>query len=368
MKGITQVQLYVMLTQFLFSTAIGFYIGPLVEMAGFMSWMSTVLGWGFGLLLSYFSYRLYRKRPDSFLGEYGKEILGRWPHYILFAVAVVIHLYMAAFILRELTDFIIQIYLPGTPSWAVTTLFGLCIARGTRSGPVGFFRGAQGLFLFSVISVLTFPLFTVNPVDNDRLVALLTDFHPRGIWEGGILSTAFFAEMSFIIYLFPYFNHNRKTFRTLVWASLSALVVVVVNMIAVLLLFGSDLTANITYPTLELIRYMRAGSFLENLDPLLIVFWLFSMLLKIGLFLIVGTILATHLFGLKDHKPLSYGMSAAMIFLSMYLFDSMADIEKITDSGGSAMLILKAAMPSLYLFVDWLRNGRRKNANAVSAE
>ncbi|SFJ92862.1 spore germination protein KB [Paenibacillus sp. UNC496MF] len=368
MKGITQFQLYTMLTQFLFSTAIGFFIGPLVEMAGFMSWVGTVLGWVFGLLLSYFTFRLLRKRPDSYLGEYGKEILGRWPHYLIFAVAILIHLYMAAFILRELTDFIIQIYLPGTPGWAVATLFGLCIARGTRSGVVGFFRGAQGLFLFSVISVLTFPLFSVNHVDTEKFVALWTDFHPHGIWDGTVLSTSFFAEMSFITYLIPHFNHKEKTFRTLFWASLTALVVVIVNMIAVLFLFGPDLTANMTYPTLELIRYMRAGSFLENLDPMLIVFWQFSMLLKIGLFLLVGTILATHVFGLKDHKPLSYGMSAAMIFLSLYLFESMADIEVITKSSGSAMMILKAALPSLYLFVDWLRNGRGKNARAVTTK
>ncbi|MFC5527920.1 GerAB/ArcD/ProY family transporter [Cohnella yongneupensis] len=362
MKTITQFQVYTLFTQFLFSTAIGFFIGPIVRMAGFMSWISVIIGCGIGLLLGFFTYRLLLKRPDEFLGIYGKEIVGKWPHYLIVGIAILINLYMAALILRELTDFIVQIYLPGTPGWAVASLFGICIARGTRSGPVSFFRGAQGLFLFSVIAVFSFPLFSVTQIDTNKLAALLTDFQPHGIWEGAILSGALFGEMTFIIYLMPYFKHKENTFRTLMWAGLTAAIVTIANMIAVLLLFGSDLTAGLTYSTLELIRYMRVGSFLENLDPMLIVFWLFSMLLKIGLFLLIGTMLIAHVFGLKDHKPFSFGMAGAMIFLSILLFDSMADIERITNHSESAILILKASLPTLYFLIDWLRsrNGRSR--------
>ncbi|QHW29852.1 GerAB/ArcD/ProY family transporter [Paenibacillus rhizovicinus] len=360
MKSITQFQMYTMFTQFLFSTAIGFFIGPIVRMAGFMSWISVILGCAIGLLFGYFSYRLALRRPNEFLGIYGKDILGKWPHYIIVGFAILVNLYFAAFILRQLTDFIIQIYLPGTPSWAVASLFGICVARGTRSGAVIFFRSAQGLFLFSVISVFTFPLFTAAHVDSDKLIALVTDYQPHGIWEGSILAGALFGEMAFLIYLMPFFDNKEKTFRTLIWSGLTAVIVTIVNMIATLLLFGSDLTSNLTYPTLEMIRFMRAGSFLDNLDPMLIVFWLFSMLLKIGLFLLVGTMLIAHLFGLKDHKPFSYGMAGAMVFLSVFMFSTMADIERITNYSESSILILKSSLPALYCLVDWLRNRKGK--------
>ncbi|MBM7568802.1 GerAB/ArcD/ProY family transporter [Paenibacillus sacheonensis] len=355
MKAITPLQIYMMSTQFLFSTAIGFFIGPLVLKAGFMSWISVILGSGIGLAMTYLSFRLMQRRPEEFLAHYGMHIVGRWPHYIIFACVLLIHLYMAAFVLRELSDFIIQIYLPGTPEWAVVSLFGLCIARGVRSGPVHFFRSAQGLFLFSVISVFTFPLFVSSEVDTEKLIAFVTDFHPGGIWDGTLISSALFSETAFIVYLIPYFRNKERTFRMVAWSALTAAFVTIANIVATLMLFGSELTANLTYPTLEMIRYIWAGSFLENLDPLLIVFWLFSMLLKIGLFLMMGTLITAHLFGLKDHKPFSYGMAAAMIVLSIAMFESTADIEESTTQSQSILLLLKSSVPLLYLLVDSLR-------------
>jgi len=356
MKQISQLQVYTMFTQFLFSTAIGFVIAPLVQTAGFMAWTCLILGFAISLPFTYLACRLAQSRPGEFLGEYGKDIIGKWPHYILFSGAIFIHLYIAASILRQLTDFILQIYLPGTPMWAVASLFGICVARSVRTGPVNFFRSAQGLFLFSVISVFAFPLFAIGEVDEAKLIALMTDLRPHGIWEGAFLTAALYAEMAFVIYLYPHFEKKAMTFRTLVWSGITAILVTILNMTASLLLFGSELTAELTYPTLEMIRYIRAGSFLENLDPLLIVFWLFSMLLKIGLFLLIGTTMTAHLFGLKDHKPFSLSMAAAMTALSIVMFDTMADIEDAALHSESTMLLLKASMPALYLLVDWLRS------------
>lgn len=347
-----------MFTQFLFSTAIGFFIGPIVLRSGYMSWVSVILGAVIGLLLAFFAYKLAQRRPDEHFGNYGKKIMGKWLHFVVFMAALLIHLLMAAFTLRQFTDFIVQIYLPGTPNWAVAALFGICIARLVRSGPIYFFRSALGLFLFSVITVCTFPLFVAREADPDKLIALITDFQPLGIWQGMLISAALFGEMAFVIYLNPFFEEKNKTFRTLLWAGITAVVVTIVNLVATLLLFGSELTAGVTYPTLELIRYIRAGSFLENLDPLLIVFWLFSMLLKIGMFVLVGTLIASSLFGLKDPKPFSFSLSATAIFLSVFLFKSATDIERIMRHSETTILLLKDAVPALYLLVDRLRTGK----------
>ncbi|BFT72438.1 hypothetical protein PAENIP36_38800 [Paenibacillus sp. P36] len=84
-------------------------------------------------------------------------------------------------------------------------------------------------------------------------------------------------------------------------------------MISTILLFGPELTENLSSPTLEVIRYTRLGSFLENLDPLLLVFWINSMFLKVSLFLYVAVSSVTHTFGLKDHKPFTYATATFMV-------------------------------------------------------
>jgi spore germination protein KB len=360
---ITQVQVYMLFAQFLYSTTIGFFISPLVKQAHFMVWVSVILGGAIALLFAYMAYRLCMTRPDHFWAQYGSEIIGKWLHYPIIALVIFVNLFGSAYILRQLTDFIVMNFLQGTPSWAVALLFGFCIARGVRSGPVTMFRSAQGLFLLSVIAVMIFPLFIVNEVDRQMLVAFHTNLDISGIWNGTVIATGLFAEMTFIVYFFPYFANREKTMLSLSGAILTAVVVTLMNLIPTIMLFGPELTANLTSPTLEIIRYIRTGTFLENLDPLLIVFWIYSMFLKIGIFLLVSIFGLTHSIGLKNHKPFSYMMSAAMIVLSICIFPSGAHLEAVTNHSETAFLLFTAMVPLLYFAVDGIRSLAKRRAS-----
>ncbi|MCC3374514.1 hypothetical protein [Cohnella sp. REN36] len=59
---------------------------------------------------------------------------------------------------------------------------------------------------------------------------------------------------------------------------------------------------------------------------------------------------------LLDHKPFSYSMAAALIALSILMFDSLTEIEAATKHSQPIMLLLKASLPALYLLVDGLRS------------
>ncbi|MDB4866056.1 MAG: hypothetical protein JWR03_389 [Cohnella sp.] len=356
MGRITQLQVYMLFSQFIYSTLIGFFISPLVKEARYMVWVSVILGAAIGLFIAYLSYRLCIRRPDRALGQYGHEIIGRWFHYPVVAAVIFINLFASALIMRQLVDFIVLNFLPETPDWAVAALFGICIARGVRSGPVTVFRGAQGLFLLSVAAVLSFPLFITREVNTGMAVAFLTNFEPKGMWNGTVMIAGLFAEMTFIVYFFPYITKQEKMMKSLSWAAVTAVTVALANLIPTVLLFGPELTANLTYPTLEVIRYIRAGTFLENLDPLLIIFWLYSMFLKISIFLLTCVLAFTHTAGLRNHKPFSYMMAATMVVFSMYMFPSSAEVDNITTHSETAFLLLTSMVPVLYLLVDWLRS------------
>jgi spore germination protein KB len=360
LRRITNLQIYVFFSQFLFSTTVGFFITPLVATAGVMVWISVLLGCALGLYITYISYRLSMRRPNGFLGQYGHEILGKWIHYPLIYIVIFINLFLAAYILRQFTDFIVQIFLPKTPDWAIATLFGVCIAQGVRSGLVTIFRSAQGLFILSIGSVVAFPMFASQQIKFDMAIAFVTNLNMPGAWKGAMIVASLWGEMSFIIYFFPYIKHPKKLMKPLRWAAYTAGVVSLINIFAILFLFGPELTSNMSYPVLELIRYIRVGSFLENLDPLLVLFWLFTMYLKIALFLFVSVSGLTHAIGLKDHKPFTNLMTAAMVFLSINMFRNAAQTEQIMNSSITALLLFTCLIPALYLLVDWIRSSRKK--------
>ncbi|TDF97979.1 GerAB/ArcD/ProY family transporter [Paenibacillus piri] len=366
MQKVTPLQIYMLFTQFLYATTVGFYIRPLAREAGFSAWISVFLGSIAGMLLVYLTYRLAVKRPTQFFGQYGQDIMGKPIHILLTVIMVFSFLFSASYILRELLGLMAAFYLQGTPTWAVAALFGICIARVVRSGIGTIFRGAQGLFFFSVISAISIPFLVNKKMNGDMAIALLTNIDPPGIWNGTILMTALFGEMVVILFFFPHFAQVNKTMKSLGWATFTSVIITLCGFVSILLLFGPDLTANLTMPTLEMIRYVKFGSFFQNLDPLLIVFWLYSMFIKISLFLYTAVIGLTHILGLKDHKPLSTLMTAAMVILSLYMVRSVVELDHLLQNGELAFLLITEMIPLLYLIVDWIRSFRMRRQSGIS--
>ncbi|WP_127531632.1 GerAB/ArcD/ProY family transporter [Paenibacillus kobensis] len=363
MDRVTQSQIYMLFSHFLFTTTLGFFISTLARNAHFMSWLSLIVGAAAGLMITYLSYRLAIRRPTQFLGNYGKDILG-WLHYPLMGTMIISFLISAGTVLRQLQDFIVIVYLPGTPEWAISGLFGICLAYSVRSGVGSIFRSSQGIFFLSVIGVLFVPFFVHQEIKYPMAIALVNHFDFKGIWNGAYLITALYAEMAFIPLIFPFFDNYTKTMKSLRWATITSVIIVLSNLIPAILVFGPYLAANLPYPQLELIRNIRAGSTLENLDPVLFAVWLSSLFIKVSLFIYLAVIGLTHTFSLKDHKPFSFSMTAMVVGLAIYMIRSKPELDELFKNGEFVFLLITALIPNVYLIVDWIRSSRLKQGKA----
>ncbi|MGE7271502.1 GerAB/ArcD/ProY family transporter [Brevibacillus panacihumi] len=352
---ITQLQIYMLFTLYLFTTILGFRMSTLVAEARFSAWVSLLCGSLIGLIITYLCFRLAMKRPQEFFGFYGKRIVGSWLHYPLVLIIIFSTLFSASYILREIQDFIVEVYLPETPEWAVALVFGICIAYAVRSGVQTIFRCAQGIFFFSILSMIIVPLFVSSEMKWDMFPALFNHFDASGIWNGTYLTTALYGEMGFIIFLFPYFANEQRTMRSISWATITSLIIIFSSLIPVLFIFGPYVAGNLNYPELELIRFIRAGAFLENLDPVLLAVWLTSVFIKISMLTYIAVILLTHTFSLADHKPFSFSVTAVMIGQALFMVRSHTELSYILLHGGSSFLLFAQAIPIFYLLVDAFR-------------
>ncbi len=83
MQRVTQLQLGLMFVLFHFSTATGFLMGLIFPTADYQGWLVILTAFAGGLLITYISFALAKRRPSEFLVHYGKELVGRWLHIIL---------------------------------------------------------------------------------------------------------------------------------------------------------------------------------------------------------------------------------------------------------------------------------------------
>ncbi|MBS4224216.1 GerAB/ArcD/ProY family transporter [Lederbergia citrea] len=356
MGRVTQLQLYMLFSQFLFTSMIGYLINKLVHISNYMTWLALLLGSVGGLTITYLAYRLAIKRPTQFFVHYGKEIVGKWVHYPLVMIIIFSFVLNAAVILRSLTEFIIEIYLPKTPDWAIVTLFGICTAYAVRFGIQSIFRSAQGIFFASITGILVIPLLLGNQMNFSIASALITHFNVKEIWNGSYFVISIFGEMSLIVFLFPYFERSHKTFKSLVWASVTSVFIILSNVIPMILIFGTSLISNLTYPELELTRFINVGTFFRNFDALLITSWMVSIFIKVSLLLYVAAIGLAHVFSLKSHKPFSLSITALMIGLSLYMAGSVTELNELINHGLLTLMIFAELIPVIYLVVDKMRS------------
>lgn len=225
----------------------------LIKTTPYMSWVSVILGSTLGLLITYPACRLATKRPGQTFAAYGREMFGKWLHYPLYGVMLCSSLIIASFIFRELLDLISEVYLQETPGWAVAILFGCVFAYAVRSGIGSLFRAAQGFFFISLIWIFVIPMFISKEMNFSKVIALVNHIDVGGIWNGTYLMAGHTAEMVFIIFLCPFFAEIGKT--SLSWATLTSGVIILINLISAILLFGPGVASNLMYPELEMIRY-----------------------------------------------------------------------------------------------------------------
>lgn len=89
------------------------------------------------------------------------------------------------------------------------------------------------------------------------------------------------------------------------------------NLIALFLL-GPDLR-NKVYPLLVAFRYIGVGTFLENLESLLLAMWVIGNFLQVGVFLYAASLSLAQCFELSDYRPIVFPL--ALLSLAIGIWD-----------------------------------------------
>ncbi|GIP34747.1 endospore germination permease [Paenibacillus sp. J2TS4] len=355
MERITQSQIVMLFVVYFCSSTAGFMIRRLVKASGYGAVWAVIAGSILSLGMVYLSIAFAKKRPDRYLAQYGKEIVGRWLHVPLMLVIVFFTLHLSALVLREYQDFINQNYLAETPDWVVPAALGICVALAVRSGIEVIFRFAQGIFILVVVSILVTTVMLGYQVDAYRAIGFFTHFNGGKVWEGALWSSALYAECFVVILFFPKIKQSSRTFRSLVWAAGLGTLLVLMLLVLTLLLFGNELTAHLTYPLLEALRYIHFGDFLENIDPLLVAIWTTSIYIKISLSLYTSVFVLSQLLGMKSERPLAFTASAFMVGLSLHMAQDTTELNDYLQKAGIAFGLASMSVPLLYFAADLFR-------------
>ncbi len=164
--------------------------------------------------------------------------------------------------------------------------------------------------------------------------------------------------MMLILFIFPYIHNSGKTFRSLLWSSAASIYFIEMSFLLCLLLFGPHVSAQLTYPVLEMIRFIRIGGFLENLDPIVVAIWLSSLFVKISILLYIPVFITAQLFRLKDTRPLTFSFGAIMLGLSMHIVDNSIEHNQFLLHAWPTFALVMECLPLLYWIMSVIKKKR----------
>ncbi|RRJ66199.1 hypothetical protein EHV15_27240 [Paenibacillus oralis] len=366
LKNVTSSQIFSLYNLHIFTTVIAFFMGIMIASSKYSAPVATLVGGFLALVLVYPAYKVGASRPGEFLVQYGSELVGRPLHFCFMLYILLIHILLAALNLRELADYLLSEYLIDTPSLAVVGIFGICVAYAVRCGLNTIFLAAEGIFLITALAFLSIPLIGFQEMEIDMFIALATHLTVKDLWDSIYGTISIFGELAFLFLLFPYLKRPKKVYRTYFFITLTSLAVIITHLIPVLLTFGPNLGANLMYPDMELVRFIRGGSFIDTMDPILIILWLTSIFVKISFIVFTAVTCLSQLTGVNDHKPFTLPITAFIIVFSMCIARTPPELTRFLSNDWPALMIFAEFLIPFVYWMAGIARGSIKKAKPES--
>lgn len=318
----------------------------LVEVGGPAGWQVALvmtLG-GMATLLPVIA--LIRRFPGRGLDQISKAAAGVVLGPLLTLLIATWLLASLVLSLRSFTETFIVTILPDTPPSPVMVMAVLCALYASYRGLEAISRATQILLPLIAGGSLLVLLFSLPRVDT----SLLFPFWGHGLIPtvtGGLYYASMAAE-AVVILAFGYAFRDPNDARSsgLVGTLLFGLGATAVAVVLVGV-FGAPTASQNPFPLFNLARLIYLGRFLQRMESLIIMFWVFAALVRLAVLMHAATVTLGGALGLPHYRPLLFSLSVMIIPLALLPEDFLVTLRLDRDwlrPLGFAVLLIPALL------------------------
>ncbi|TQR31028.1 GerAB/ArcD/ProY family transporter [Brevibacillus brevis] len=280
------------------------------------AWISTLIGWGEGFLLTYLYVSLSMRYPNKSIFQFSKEILGKWMGKVVAVLFISYFFIDASLMLMEIGDFVTTQIMQETPIEIILVLFLVIIVMGVRSGTETFSRVSELLFpyfllLFFVLIAFIFPQIKI---ENAKPV-LAHGIAP--VIGGNFRYAGYLLETVILIVLFPLVNRPARAAKAYILGILLVNFFLAMITAVAILVLGADITILLTYPSYTLAQKISIGNFFERIEVLMAVIWFITLFVKITVCYYATSYGIAYTLGLRDYRHLTLPLGMIMIVVAL---------------------------------------------------
>lgn len=291
--------------------------------AGRDAWISVLIATVAGIGIWFLCAALARRFPRETVVQYSRRVLGPWAGGAVGLLIVFFFFFIGASMTRTLPDIMATAYMPGTPLVVFETSILAVAAYTVLAGVEVLGRVNEMLLPLGMATLLFVGAASLPGADFSRFLPVLENGLGPVSWAA-VLLAGFLGEAVIILMLFPYIVDQEKTTASGAWAVAAVGAALQVGVLSIAL-FGPGVTANMTFPALEMVRQIRLGELITHLDALMMMIWVGGIYLKLASIYYVTVLGLAQWLGLRDYRPLVVPLGVCMAAFPLLAFHSIED-------------------------------------------
>ncbi|MFZ5967327.1 MAG: GerAB/ArcD/ProY family transporter [Bacillota bacterium] len=308
------------------STAMLFVPAVTAEAAGRDGWMSILFfATIFGLLVAWVCTSLGQHFPNENLIAYSPKVFGPVIGHLTILSYIFFFIWTNTIIVGEFADFIIAIFLPKTPRLVFALIIVWLAAYAVRNGLEVIGRLNQLLFPILLISYLGLVVLVVNEIKLANLAPVLEN-GIKPVIKGSLPPSAWRGEIVLMLMILPNLNQLVKGRKASIYAVIFLGIVLTLNTIATVGVFGTELSSHLTFPYFTLADYGQVGIVLERMEALVMLVWVAGLMIKIAVFYYCGVLAIAQWFNLRDYKPLVTPVGIILVAWSSVIYENSREL------------------------------------------
>jgi spore germination protein KB len=318
---ISSSQIFWMITSMEIGMTILLTIAPAIRDAKQDAWISMIIGGGASVLISYIYVKASLLYPNQTLIEFSQTILGKWLGKIIVIPYFIMWYSVLGIILREASDFLHLSLFYLTPLSVVAFSLIIVIVYMTYSG--GIETIARCSEIFGPLILVTLAIVTILSVNNirwNRIFPIYADTGWFDILKGSLPMTSFMAESAMILMLVPFVAKQDKVMTRTLWGVGISSIFIFFTTLSVILTFGI-IAADMWYPFNRMIRFISIMEFIQNVDTLVVILWLLSVFIKLGMYLFITSYGTAQWLGIKNWRILVWFVAGVSFFIAIVFPD-----------------------------------------------
>lgn len=355
-------QLILLVFTFIIATGTLFVPSIVAQRAAQDGWLSVLLGGIAGIIVVLIVTFLGHRYHGKCLIEYSEAILGKWFGKIIGLILILFYIHLTAIIVREISATIQGTLLQNSPLELITVIIFLSSAYSVKMGLETLTRANVLNLIVTFIAIFTVLFLLLKDMNTELLTPVLSN-GIMPVLNGAISPAGWFCETVSIAFIMPFINKSRETRLCSIIGVSWAAVTLSFMAALVVMVFGQQLTSILTFPTLEAVRYINVGQYVQRVEIIFLIPWITSNYIKICFFYYIAVLISSRWCKVEKTKTLVIPIGLLIFSLSLALFKNSVDLSLfLTQVWGYYSLPIELGIPALLLVIELLRRkGVRKS-------